>query len=120
MPGGCYLCNCWGHDDTVCKSVDKAAWAISMEQRCVRAHAMNSQIVDNGNLPYRGASRRMPGRQQGRYPLGKGRVKGGTMVLWTPEQLVTRLKNQEIANAKFDAALKSISDKYPNIVPYDP
>ena len=85
----------------------------------MKAHAMKAQIVDNGNLRYRGPSRIMPGHQQGRYPLGEGQAKGGTMVLWTPEQLVTRLKNQEIANAKFDAALKLISDKYQDIVPYD-
>ena len=90
-----------------------------MEQRCVKAHALKAQIVDNGNLPYRGPSRRIPGHLQGRYPLDKNQAKGGAMVPWTQEQLATRLKNQEIADAKFDAALKLISDKYDNIVPYD-
>ena len=75
--------------------------------------------MDGGNLPYRGASRRIPGHRDGRYPLGKGRGRGGTMVPWKPEHLVIRLKNQEVANAKFDAALKLISDKYADIIPYD-
>ena len=87
-----------------------------MHGRCKKAHEAKSILLDGFGLPYRGQGRRMPGHREGHYP--GGRENGGVFTAWKPEHMALRSKNQEEANVKFDAHLKTITDQYTDIVPY--